>query len=128
MYIFYNPNPNDKRTDDHTVRVMAKLLDSKWECAFSLLSFTACQFYEMPTSLSVLGECLKAMGYQKRVIADGKGSEYTVKDFCRDNPAGHFVVITNTHPIVVVDGNYYDNRDSGEEIPLYFWKNELGKI
>ena len=62
MYIFYNPNPNDKRTDDHTVRVMAKLLDSKWECAFSLLSFTACQFYEMPTSLSVLGECLKAMG------------------------------------------------------------------
>lgn len=122
MYIFYNPNPNDKRINDDNVRVMAKVLGSNWECAFSLLNFTACMMFEMPTSISVLGQCLKNIGYQKRIIADGKGDSYTVKDFCRDNQDGRFILVTGTHAIPVIDGDYFDNVDSGEEIPVMYWK------
>lgn len=49
---------------------------------------------------------------------------YNVKDFAQDHPKGRYVVGTGTHVIAVIDGNYYDTWDSGEEIPVYYWEKE----
>ena len=49
---------------------------------------------------------------------------YTVRDFCRDNPHGIFILALSGHVLAVIDGNYYDSWDSGEEIPVYYWHRE----
>jgi hypothetical protein len=39
-----------------------------------------------------------------------------VKEFCYDNPKGSFLVGTGTHVVAVIDGDYYDAWDSGNEV------------
>ena len=47
--------------------------------------------------------------------------KFTVKDFCRDNPQGIFVLCLDGHVVTVMHGNYYDAYDSGDEIPLFYF-------
>ena len=49
---------------------------------------------------------------------------YTVKDFCKDHPQGVFVLGTGTHAVAVIDGDYYDAWDSGNKVPLFYWRKE----
>ena len=44
--------------------------------------------------------------------------------FGRDHPQGLYVLATGTHVITVIDGDYYDSWDSGDKIPLYYFKKE----
>lgn len=41
MYIYYNPNPRRRTTDDCVVRAISKLLGMSWDEAFIRLSFMA---------------------------------------------------------------------------------------
>ena len=47
---------------------------------------------------------------------------YRVKDFCCNNPYGKFIVATGDHVVAVIDGNYYDAWDSGNEILSYYFE------
>ena len=49
---------------------------------------------------------------------------YTVSRFAADHPYGKFLVKTPGHVIAVVDGDYYDSRDTGGEVPIYYWRKE----
>jgi hypothetical protein len=49
---------------------------------------------------------------------------YTVEDFCQEHPNGTFVVATHGHVLAVIDGNYYDSWDSGQENPIYYFERE----
>ena len=42
--------------------------------------------------------------------------------FCEKYPTGVYVIGTGTHAVAVVDGDYYDSWDSGNEVPSYFWR------
>lgn len=77
---------------------------------------------DMPSSNNVWGEYLKQKGFRRAVIPDTCPSCYTVKDFCFDNPSGKFLLATGSHVIAVVNGDYYDTWDSGEEVPIYYWE------
>ena len=46
---------------------------------------------------------------------------YAVKDFARNNPIGTYVLGTGSHVVTVINGDWYDAWDSGDEIPIYFW-------
>jgi hypothetical protein len=46
----------------------------------------------------------------------------TVREFTLDHPHGIYVVGTGTHVIAVIDGDYYDIFDSGDEIVAFYWK------
>jgi len=35
------------------------------------------------------------------------------------------ILATGTHVIAVGDGNYYDTWDSGQEVPIYYWRKEI---
>lgn len=48
----------------------------------------------------------------------------TVKDFCKENPIGTYILAISGHVVAVIDGDYFDTWDSGEEIPIYYWKKE----
>ena len=39
-----------------------------------------------------------------------------------DNPEGVYVVGLDSHVVAVIDGIYIDTWDSGNEIPIYYWK------
>ena len=78
--------------------------------------------HDMPSSNAVWGSFLQKNGYVRKIIPNMCPECYTVIQFCIDNPHGKFLLATGTHVIAVIDGNYYDTWDSGDEIPIYYWR------
>ena len=77
---------------------------------------------DMPSANRVWGEFLKSVGFKKRLLPDSCPNCYTVKNFCFDHPTGVYVLGTGQHVVAIIDGNYYDSWDSGNEIPFYFFE------
>ena len=78
--------------------------------------------HDMPSSNAVWGSFLQKIGYVRKIIPNTCPECYTVKEFCMDNSRGKFLLATGTHVIAVINGNYYDTWDSGNEIPIYYWR------
>ena len=79
----------------------------------------------MPAVNKIWGAYLLNNKYKRFVIPNTCPNCYTVKDFCKDNPNGKFILATGEHVIAVVDGDYYDAFDSGDEVPIYYWHKEV---
>jgi hypothetical protein len=77
----------------------------------------------MPNSNEIWGRYLYSKGFEKKIIPEF----CTVKDFCREHPQGTYVLGTGTHVIAVIDGVYFDTWDSGDEVPIYFFKRKEGQ-
>lgn len=122
MYKNYNINPSARRGDDCTVRAIATVLGKKWEEVYLDLCMCGLKNYDMPSSNHVWGEYLINSGYTRHIIPNTCPSCYTVKQFTIDNPKGSFILAIHGHVVAVIDGDYYDTWDSGEEIPVYYWK------
>ena len=80
--------------------------------------------YDMPSSNEVWGAYLKKIGYIRELIPNTCPDCYTVKEFCLDHPRGKYLLATGSHVIAVINGNYYDTWDSGDEIPIYYFTKE----
>lgn len=121
-HVYYNPNPIGNRVGDCTIRAISKALGQSWDetqVALSLWSYILC---DMPSANHVWGAYLRRNGFE-RYIVDDKGKDiYTVNDFCVDNPKGTFILAIQGHVVCVIDGLFYDSWNSGNEIPLYYWK------
>jgi hypothetical protein len=76
----------------------------------------------MPSENDVWGTYLYNMGYDRYLIPNTYPRCYTIRDFAYDHPRGEFIVGTGTHVVAVINGDYYDSWDSGEEIPLFYWR------
>lgn len=122
MYVFYNPNPAGKRVGDCVVRAIAKLTGKDWETAYFSVCMQGMRSHDMPSSNSVWGEYLKRQGYKKRVLPDTCPDCYTVRDFCYEHKYGKYLIATGSHVVAVIDGDYYDSWDSGDEVPVYFFE------
>lgn len=85
----------------------------------------AYKMYDMPSSNAVWGAYLADMGYRRYVIPDTCPACYSVKQFCIDNPKGKYLLATGTHAVTVIDGDYYDTWDSGDEVPIYYFTKEV---
>lgn len=121
MWIKYNPNPTGRNVGDCAIRAIAKALDIDWENAYMLVVANGYEMGDMPSSDSVWGSVLRQSGFYRKAIPNRCPDCYTVEDFCRDNPAGVFVLGFGGHVATVVDGNLYDSWDSSREIPVYVW-------
>lgn len=124
MYVLYNPNPLNKKTDDCVVRAIAKALDMTWEQAYMALSVKGLEMCNWGNSNEVWGSFLKDKGFVREVIPNTCPDCYTVEDFCKDNPTGIYVLGTGTHAVAVIDGNYFDAWQSGNEVPVYAYRKE----
>ena len=121
MWEKYNPNPKLNRVGDCTVRAITKATGQDWETVYAGLSavgFTVC---DMPSANVVWGLYLKKKGFRRHIVDDRGKDIYTVDDFCKDNPRGTFILAIDGHVVCVVDGDYYDSWDSGQEVPVYYW-------
>ena len=120
-YIPYNTNPIWKRTNDCTVRAISMVTNKPWRRVFYGMCAMGGDLYSMPSANEVWGEYLNRIGYKRGVIPNTCPYCYTVRDFCRDNPYGRFVLGTGNHVIAVINGHWYDTWDSGDEVPIFYW-------
>ena len=122
MYIYYNPNPLKLSVGDCTIRAISKVTNQTWKQTYLDLLTQGFIMYDMPSSNRVWRELLKLYGFRKFYIPDMCPDCYTIKEFCYDHPIGEFVVGTGEHVVAVINGNYYDSWDSGNEIPIYYFE------
>ena len=120
-YIYYNPNPTERRVEDCSIRAVAKALNISWEKAFALVTKNAFQMADMPHSNSVIGALLRQHGFYRKAIPNTCPDCYTIEDFCRDHPRGTYVLFSQNHVCTVKDGDLYDTWDSSGLSPQFYW-------
>ena len=121
-YVYYNPNPLGLSVGDCTIRAISKALGLSWEETYVSLIVQGFKMYDMPSANRVWGQFLKLKGFKRFQIPDTCPDCYTIKNFCYDYPVGTYVVGTGEHVVCIKDGFYFDSWDSGNEIPIYYFK------
>ena len=124
MFRRYNANPDKNRVGDCTVRAISKLLDQSWMKTYWGICLQGAISYDMPSSDAVWGAYLWKHGYRCQAMPNLCPDCYTVKEFCREHPEGKYLLATGGHVVAVVDGDYYDTWDSGDEVPIYCWRKD----
>lgn len=99
-------------------------MDKDWEDTYLEIVMKGYTMHDMPSSNNVWGAYLHEHGFKRYVIPNTCPSCYTVEQFCEDNPNLTGILATGTHVIAVQDGNYFDTWDSGNEVPIYYWRKE----
>lgn len=121
MYKYYNPNPVGRRTEDCSVRAIAKALGISWDDAHDLLSYASKQMGTIMNNNDVISAVLRQNGFYRESLPNFCPNCYRVKDFARDNPRGIYILGTGGHVVTVVNGDWFDIWNSGDEVPQYFW-------
>lgn len=121
-FVQYNPNPKRKSVIDCTIRALSKALDTDWDDAYIRLCMKGFVMKNMPSANEVWHELLKDEGYERHIIPNTCPDCYTVRAFCMEHPIGLYILGTGSHVITVENGDYYDNWDSGDEVPIYYWE------
>lgn len=124
MFVYYNPNPNRNLVGDCVVRALCKLLNKRWLEVYAGICAQGAIMFDMPSSNAVWGAYLRRLGFVKEMLPDYCPDCYSVRDFCLDHPYGQYVLMLSGHVVAVEDGCYYDTWDSGDEIPLFYWRKE----
>jgi hypothetical protein len=122
MYVYYNPNPYHQHVDDCVVRGIAKVLDADWDTVYLGIAMQGYRVKNMPSTNSVWGEYLRQKGFSRYAIPNSCPACYTVEDFCSEHSSGVYLLSTGSHVIAVVDGDFYDAWDSGDEVPIYYFE------
>ena len=125
MFIRYNANPTGRNTNDCTVRAISAVTGKSWRAVLTGLYEIAYEFHDMPSSNAVWGAYLRREGYIRSIIPNTCPDCYTVTDFCADHPFGSYILGTGSHVIAVIDGDYYDTWNSGDEIPIFYYTKEV---
>lgn len=123
-YIYMNMNPIKRNTNDCVVRALSLVMSKSWEDVYLELAYEGLSLYDMMEANSTWGNYLKKNGFIQSVLPNTCPLCYTLRDFCKDNPYGAYIVATGSHVIAVIDGDYYDTTDSGNEIVTYFFYKE----
>lgn len=123
MFIKTNPNPKGSYVGDCVIRALAIALRRTWSDIYLDLSAHGLMLCDMPSSNRVWADYLDTKGY-KRYIVPNCPDCYTIRDFCGEHFKGTYILGTGSHVVAVIDGNYYDTWDSGDECPIYYWEKE----
>lgn len=122
MFVFCNPNPEKNLVGDCVIRAISIALNQDWQTTFLGVTVKGFELYDMPSSNNVWGAYLEEKGFERLSIPNTCPNCYTIKDFCKDNPKGIYIIGTGSHAVAIIDGNYYDTWDSGDEVPIYFFE------
>lgn len=125
MFIYYNPNPEQKSVGDCVIRAISKLTNQDWDTTYFGICIEGAIHHDMPSSNNVWDKYLLRHGYKRTLLPDTCPDCYTVKDFCDDYSIGSYLLAIGNHVVTVVDGDYYDTWDSGNEVPVFYWRKEI---
>lgn len=122
MWIRCNPNPGHKEVPDCVVRAIAIALNMHWLDVYDDLCALGRSEFNMPNADAVWGKYLYRMGFKPFLLPSSCPQCVTIKQFSIIFRHGIFIIGTGSHAVAVIDGNYYDSSDCGDEIPSFFWK------
>lgn len=117
-----NPNPGHKEVPDCVVRAIAIALNMRWIDVYDDLCTLGRAEFNMPNSDAVWGKYLYQMGFEPFLLPASCPQCVTIRQFSKIFRRGVYIIGTGSHAVAVIDGNYYDSWDSGDEIPSFFWK------
>ena len=117
-----NPNPGHKEVPDCVVRAIAIALNMRWIDVYDDLCALGRAEFNMPNSDAVWGKYLYQMGFEPFLLPANCPQCVTIRQFSKIFRRGVYIIGTGSHAVAVIDGNYYDSWDSGDEIPSFFWK------
>lgn len=124
MYKRYNANPIQNRGADCTVRAISTVLNKSWEDTYMDICDCGLKLYDMPSANNVWGAYLTDRGYTRHIIPNTCPHCYTVRQFAKEHPRGKYILALHGHVVACIDGDYYDSWDSGDEVPIYYWKKK----
>ena len=124
MFVNVNPNPARKLVGDCVIRAISLAENQEWDKTFLDLSSLAYNEKDMPSSNNLWSTYLHQKGYRRYIIPDTCPDCYSIKEFCLDYPNGPYILATGTHVVCAKDGDYLDTWDSGNEIPIYYFRKE----
>ena len=124
MYVHANPNPNGAYVEDCVIRAISIATDRSWDETAIYLFLQAFIMKNMPSVNKVWGTFLSSIGFKQYQLPNACPDCYTIRDFCEDNPFGVFILATGSHVVAVINGDYYDAWDSGDELPTSVWRRE----
>ena len=123
-YQYYQPNPKNKAVGDCVIRALCKALGDDWYSVYTQVTVQGYAQADMPSSNAVWGQFLKENGYARYVIPNTCPDCYTIREFVEDNPVGAFILCTGSHVVTAINGVYYDSWDSGNEVPIFYYRKE----
>lgn len=120
-FISYNANPYKNDTIDCVIRGMSKVLSLSWDAVYIILMWKG--FIEKNIFLinKIWIDTLYDLGFEMKLVPDTCPDCITVDKFAKQHQKGKYLLGTGSHVIAVVNGDYYDTWDSGEERPLYYF-------
>ena len=118
MWRFYNPNPCNVLVGDCVIRACSLGVDTTWKKTHEQLSMLSRARCNMPSANVVWGEYLEGRGMVHKVPRVPQ----TIRQFCREHPTGLYTIGTGEHAVTVIDGDWYDIWDSGDERVLYYFE------
>lgn len=121
-FVYHNENPENIQTEDCVVRSIALFLGDSWENIYTDLTMQGFYMHSMPSANRVWMHYLYENGFRKISIPDMCPHCYTIQMFAYDHPVGTYLVGTGSHVVAVIDGDYYDTWDSGDEVAIYYWE------
>ena len=129
MFKYLNLNPSKRRTIDCVIRGVSFVTGLDWETTFIGISVECLKYHDMPELNYIWASYLRQFGFSRHIVPNTCPVCYTVKDFCRDNPRGIYLLVivdyvSGGHVVGVEDGDYYDIWDSGNEVVTYYWRKE----
>lgn len=124
-YAYFNENPAGKSTGDCTIRALSKALGQTWDETYVGLCLEGFYQKDWGNADAVWGPYLYWHGFRRHLIPDDGLGAYTVENFANDHPNGVYVLsMPGKHVVTVVNGEYWDSWDSGDECPAYYWTKE----
>ena len=122
MWIRCNVNPAKNHTGDCVIRACVVALHKTWvQVSDEIYSLSREHFLSMSDD-HLWGRYLYEQGFTPFLLPENCPNCITIKRFCIMYPRGIYIIGTGSHAVAVIDGNYYDSWDSGDEMPSFFWR------
>lgn len=107
---------------DCVIRALAIILDKTWYEIYDDLYLVGREEASVSCHDDVWGLYLRMNGFEPFLLPETCPRCTTIRNFTKYYPKGKYVIGTGSHAVAVVDGDYYDSWDSGEEVPSFFWR------
>ena len=121
MWVRCNPNPGHYYVEDCVVRAIAIATNHTWLEVYDDICLEGRMMYNMPSINRVWGHYLYRTGWAPFILPEACPECITIREFAKRFRKGTYIIGTGMHAVAVIDGDYYDAWDSGDEVPSYFF-------
>ena len=122
MYIYFNENPrHNYRAEDCVVRAISIVTGKSWNQVYAELCAEGFVIGDWGNSNRAWDTYLRENGFTRYICPNDCPYCYSISDFADEHKEGKYIVATGSHAVAVVDGNYIDSWDSGDQMPIYYY-------